>query len=166
MGRQVVSCEIAAKFEGGTQMPELNGGCLCGAVRYTTNAAPEFVGLCHCTDCQKHTGSRRSLGCVTYCKRPRWRWHRLPLIINRGTARCERESTARTGEGIRSRWPTLARQFPHLLHGLRTYRSCSVRSTRSWPRIKSRLSVAMQLRGAQSIGEITFSAVAWRGSRK
>jgi len=39
------------------QMSELNGGCLCGAVRYTTNAAPEFVGLCHCTDCQKHTGS-------------------------------------------------------------------------------------------------------------
>ena len=38
-------------------MAELNGGCLCGAVRYTTNAAPEFVGLCHCTDCQKHTGS-------------------------------------------------------------------------------------------------------------
>jgi hypothetical protein len=38
-------------------MAELNGGCLCGAVRYTTNATPEFVGLCHCTDCQKHTGS-------------------------------------------------------------------------------------------------------------
>ena len=38
-------------------MAELNGGCLCGAVRYTSNATPEFVGLCHCTDCQKHTGS-------------------------------------------------------------------------------------------------------------
>jgi hypothetical protein len=38
-------------------MSELNGGCLCGAVRYTTSAAPEFVGLCHCTDCQKHSGS-------------------------------------------------------------------------------------------------------------
>jgi hypothetical protein len=38
-------------------MPELNGGCLCGAVRYTSNSAPEFVAVCHCTDCQKHTGS-------------------------------------------------------------------------------------------------------------
>ena len=38
-------------------MPELNGGCLCGAVRYTSNSAPEFVGVCHCRDCQKFTGS-------------------------------------------------------------------------------------------------------------
>src|SRR6516165_2312193 len=38
-------------------MPELNGGCLCGAVRYTSNSAPEFVGVCHCRDCQKYTGS-------------------------------------------------------------------------------------------------------------
>jgi hypothetical protein len=38
-------------------MPELNGGCLCGAVRYTSNSAPDFVGVCHCRDCQKYTGS-------------------------------------------------------------------------------------------------------------
>ena len=37
-------------------MSELNGGCLCGAVRYSANAAPEFVGLCHCTNYEKHTG--------------------------------------------------------------------------------------------------------------
>src|SRR5215469_15223550 len=38
-------------------MSELNGGCLCGAVRYKSNSAPEWVGLGHCTDCQKHSGS-------------------------------------------------------------------------------------------------------------
>jgi len=36
---------------------ELNGGCLCGAVRYTSKSAPEFIGVCHCRDCKKFTGS-------------------------------------------------------------------------------------------------------------
>ena len=38
-------------------MPEIKGGCLCGAVSYSGNADPAFVGLCHCKDCQKVTGS-------------------------------------------------------------------------------------------------------------
>ena len=36
---------------------ELSGGCLCGAVRYETTAAPLEVTHCHCQTCRKHNGA-------------------------------------------------------------------------------------------------------------
>ena len=38
-------------------MPSINGGCLSGKIRHSAGAEPAFVGLCHCHDCQKFTGS-------------------------------------------------------------------------------------------------------------
>jgi hypothetical protein len=38
-------------------MPQIAGGCLCGKVRYSASGDPAFVGVCHCTDCQRFTGS-------------------------------------------------------------------------------------------------------------
>jgi Glutathione-dependent formaldehyde-activating enzyme len=38
-------------------MAHIEGGCLCGRVRYGADADPAFVGVCHCNDCQKFTGS-------------------------------------------------------------------------------------------------------------
>jgi hypothetical protein len=38
-------------------MPQIAGGCLCGKVRYSASGDPAFVGVCHCADCQKFTGS-------------------------------------------------------------------------------------------------------------
>jgi hypothetical protein len=35
----------------------LKGGCACGAVRYALSSGPMFVHCCHCTDCQRQTGS-------------------------------------------------------------------------------------------------------------
>src|SRR5271157_5588601 len=40
-------------------MGQITGGCLCGAVKYSTDAEP-IPGrgfLCHCTICQRHTGT-------------------------------------------------------------------------------------------------------------
>ncbi|MDP1553870.1 MAG: GFA family protein [Hyphomonas sp.] len=36
---------------------KLEGGCTCGAVRYRLNRAPMITHCCHCTWCQRETGS-------------------------------------------------------------------------------------------------------------
>jgi len=40
---------------------KIEGGCLCGKVRYSADAEPAFVGVCHCRNCQKGTGSAFSV---------------------------------------------------------------------------------------------------------
>jgi hypothetical protein len=35
----------------------ITGGCLCGAVRYAADAAPQYAGYCFCADCRKASGS-------------------------------------------------------------------------------------------------------------
>lgn len=37
------------------------GSCLCGSVQVTLSAEPVAVGVCHCRDCQKQTGTSFSL---------------------------------------------------------------------------------------------------------
>ena len=39
-------------------MPEsFPGSCHCGAVKYRLTSPPMFVNCCHCTDCQRQSGS-------------------------------------------------------------------------------------------------------------
>ena len=38
-------------------MPKISGGRLCGAVRYQCSAEPLGTAICHCTHCQKVSGS-------------------------------------------------------------------------------------------------------------
>jgi hypothetical protein len=42
------------------------GGCVCGAVRYRIKADPQFGVVCHCTWCQKRSGSAFSFN--AYCR--------------------------------------------------------------------------------------------------
>jgi hypothetical protein len=35
----------------------LTGGCLCGGVRFEVTAPPLEAGYCHCTRCQRRTGT-------------------------------------------------------------------------------------------------------------
>ncbi|MGZ6008832.1 MAG: GFA family protein [Rhizomicrobium sp.] len=42
----------------------LTGQCFCGAVKYRLTARPMFVHCCHCTDCQRQTGSAFVLNAI------------------------------------------------------------------------------------------------------
>ena len=36
---------------------DLSGGCICGGVTYTARGRPDRAYACHCSDCQKRSGS-------------------------------------------------------------------------------------------------------------
>jgi hypothetical protein len=42
-------------------MADIVGGCLCGNVRYSSDAEPAMTAVCHCSHCQKQTSSAFSI---------------------------------------------------------------------------------------------------------
>jgi hypothetical protein len=45
-------------------MPTYEGACCCGEVKYRLTSRPMFVNCCHCTDCQRHTGSAFAINAI------------------------------------------------------------------------------------------------------
>ncbi|SCU90772.1 conserved hypothetical protein [Cupriavidus necator] len=45
-------------------MSEIKGGCLCGGVRYESPEVAVMTAVCHCTHCQKQSGSAFSTNLV------------------------------------------------------------------------------------------------------
>lgn len=41
-----------------------SGGCQCGAIRYEISGPPAAVYACHCTECQKQSGSAFAMAAV------------------------------------------------------------------------------------------------------
>src|SRR5689334_12059720 len=48
---------FSGRGEGGENMIIRSGSCLCGKVQYSVKDAPVRIGLCHCADCRKESGS-------------------------------------------------------------------------------------------------------------
>jgi len=48
----------------GTDVFPLEGGCTCRAVRFRMTSKPLFVHCCHCTWCQRETGSAFALNAM------------------------------------------------------------------------------------------------------
>ena len=54
-------------------MTTLTGGCLCGAVSFDVEDDFRLFQLCHCTQCQKTTGTAHASNLFTDPKNIRWR---------------------------------------------------------------------------------------------
>jgi hypothetical protein len=61
-----IACAGRSRIDCGSNKPQryeqeglmkIEGGCLCGKVRYSAEAEPAFVGVCHCKSCQKGSGT-------------------------------------------------------------------------------------------------------------
>jgi hypothetical protein len=48
----------------GEVSPPFDGGCVCGGVRYRLEAEPLTLYACHCTDCQRQSGSSFGLSMI------------------------------------------------------------------------------------------------------
>lgn len=42
----------------------MTGGCPCGAIRYEIRSEPSLTYVCHCTDCQRRSGSAFAVSLV------------------------------------------------------------------------------------------------------
>lgn len=71
------------------------GGCLCGALRWQADRAPDYMGLCCCADCRKASGA----GFIPFMGFPA-----AALTIS-GPTRQYRSPALRGGEATRNSCP-------------------------------------------------------------
>jgi len=43
----------------------IDGACQCGGITYEAEVDPDRVGICHCTDCQRLTGTAYRVSVIT-----------------------------------------------------------------------------------------------------
>lgn len=75
-------------------MPKIEGGCLCGSVRYTSDAEPLMTAICNCKNCQRQTGTAFSV-IVAVPK---------GALKMQGTEPAAFNDTGESGQGVRRRF--------------------------------------------------------------
>ena len=71
------------------------GGCLCGAFRVRVQGEPLFTSVCHCTACQRRTGSAFGIG--VYFEQSR-------VILNGAATGTYEHRSDTSGRGLRMRF--------------------------------------------------------------
>ena len=109
-------------------MPTIEGGCLCGAVRYRSDAEPLMQVICHCETCRKNSGSAFSMNVAV---------PQDALRIESGSPRRYEDHSgasakSSTGSSVATVAPTSTATARH------TAPSCSLRLARSTTRTGSR----------------------------
>lgn len=66
-------------------LPPYSGRCLCGATQYRVTQEPLTIYACHCTDCQKRSGSAFGLSMWV---------HRSAIEVTKGEAALHTTTTA------------------------------------------------------------------------
>jgi hypothetical protein len=75
------------------ETPILEGTCLCGAVRFALEGRPPPVGMCHCSQCRKASGTGSNAVIAVRVERFRWlagedQLHTFNLPSGWGVTRC------------------------------------------------------------------------------
>lgn len=76
----------------------LEGGCLCGAVRYRIEAEPDHAGYCHCRMCQRASAAP-AVPWLTV-RSEALAWTRGEPAVYRSSAKAERLFCARCGSQL------------------------------------------------------------------
>jgi len=84
----------------------MEGGCACGAVRYSVTGAPKWASHCHCRDCRRAAGAPYVTYVGLLAPQVAWsgdtplRYHSSPGVTRSFCGKC---CTSLTYEG--ERWP-------------------------------------------------------------
>jgi len=68
----------------------VTGSCLCQAVKYTVSGSPRGTVLCHCSNCQKTTGS-------AFANNLRVLKSKLTILSGEDKIKCHKDSNTKSG---------------------------------------------------------------------